>query len=104
MVEHRYLNLPSNNEEHTTDSQTRQQHIHPDIWGERVEKREDSRVGAIGFTVQNTNPQGHKWLGEVYYFLSDISDGQRCHSQISYLKRKCTDSQSFRVKQIHEYK
>lgn len=88
MVEHRYFNIPSNNEEHAADSQTCQQHVHPDVWGERVKKREDSWVGTIGFTVQDTNPQGHKWLGEVYDFLSHISDGQWCHSQISYLKRK----------------
>lgn len=90
MVEYRFPNIPSNNEEHAADSQTCQQHIHPDVWGERVEERKNSRVGAIGFTVQDTNPQGHKWLREVYDFLSHISDGQRCHSQISNLKRKYT--------------
>lgn len=98
MVEHRFFNIPSNNEEHAADSQTCQQHIHPDVRGERVEERKDSWISSIGFTVQNTNPQGHKWLREVDDFLSHISDGQRCNSQISYLKRKNSkDGCPFRV-------
>lgn len=84
----RFLTVPSDDEEHAANSQACQQNIHPDIRGEGVEEGEDPRVGAVGFAVQDTDPQRHERLREVYDFLSYISDGQRSHSQVSYLKGK----------------
>jgi len=77
--------IPGYHKKHAAHSKTGQQHVHPDIRGEGVEEGEHAWIGAIWFSVQYADAQGHKGFGEVDNFLSDISDGQRSHSQVSYL-------------------
>lgn len=77
--------LPGYDEEHTTDTQTSQQNIHPDVRRERIEEGEDARVGAVGFTVQDADAQSHEGFGEVNHLLSDVCDGERRHGQIRFL-------------------
>lgn len=77
--------LPGNDKQHTADTQAGQQHIHPDIRRERVEEGEDSWVGAVGFVVENADPQCHEGLGEIDHFFSHICDGERSHGQVSHL-------------------
>ncbi len=84
-VKPRRSSIPGYHKEHTAHSKTGQQHVHPDIRGEGVEEGEDTWIGAVWFVVQYADAQGHEGFGEVNNFLSDISDGQWSHSQVSYL-------------------
>lgn len=78
--------LPGNDEQHTADPEAGQQHIHPDVRREWVQEREDAWIGAIGFVVEDRDSQSHEGLGKIDDFLSHVSDGERCHSQICHLK------------------
>lgn len=80
-----FSSLPCDHEEHTTDSQASQQHIHPNVWRQGVEERENTWVGSIGLPVKDANAQGHEGLGEVYDLLPYIGDGERSHCEVSSL-------------------
>lgn len=84
-VKPRPSSIPGYHKKHAAHSKTGQQDVHPDIRGEGVEEGEHPWIGAIWFSVQYADAQGHEGFGEVDNFLSDISDGQRSHSQVSYL-------------------
>lgn len=84
-VKPRPSSIPGYHKKHAAHSKTGQQHVHPDIRGEGVEEGEHPWIGAIWFSVQYADAQGHEGFGEVDNFLPDISDGQRSHSQVSYL-------------------
>lgn len=79
---------PGDHKEHTADPGAGQQHVQPDVRGQRVKEGEDAGVGAVGFTIQDADPQSHEGFGEVDDFLSDVRDGQRSHGQICNLQKK----------------
>ena len=81
-----YILLPGNDKQHTADPGAGQEHIHPDVRRQGIKEGEDARISAVGFTVQDTDAEGHKGLGEVNHFLPDVGDGQRSHGQICYLE------------------
>lgn len=39
--------------------------------------------------VQDADAQGHEGLGEVNDLLPLSGDGQPCHGQVGFLRRKC---------------
>lgn len=78
-------NLPGNNKEYTADSKAGQQHVHPDVRGQRVEEREHARIGAVGLVVEDADPESHEGLGEVYDLLPHVGDGERGHGQVGHL-------------------
>lgn len=80
------LPLPGNDEENTADPQVGEEYVHPDVWGQGVEKGEDARVGAIGLAVEDAHAKCHEGLGEVDGLLTDMGDGQGSHSQICLLQ------------------
>lgn len=43
--------LPGDDKEDTADTQVGEEHIHPDVWGQRVEEGEDTGVGAVGLAI-----------------------------------------------------
>lgn len=77
--------LPGNDKEHTADAEASQQHIHPDIRRQRVEEGEHSRIGAVGFVVEDADPKRHERLGEVYHLFPHIGDGERGHGEVGHL-------------------
>lgn len=79
---------PGDHKEHTADPGAGQQHVQPDVRGQRVKEGEDAGVGAVGFAIQDADPQSHEGFGEVDDFLSDVRDGQRSHGQICNLQKK----------------
>lgn len=78
--------LPGYDKEHTADPQVGEEDVHPDVRRQRVEEGEHAGVGPVGFPVEDADPQGHEGLGEVDGFLPDVGDGQRSHSQVSFLQ------------------
>lgn len=54
---HKYesILLPGNNKEHTTDSRTGQQHVHPDVRRQGIKEGEHARIGAVRFAVQDAD-------------------------------------------------
>lgn len=85
---------PGNHKEHAADAGAGQQHVHPDVRRQGVQEGEDARIGAVGFAVQDADPQSHEGFGEVYDFLSDVGDGQRSHGQVRHLEDKITQTES----------
>ena len=77
--------LPSDDKEHTADAEAGQQHIHPDIRRQRVEEGEHSRIGAVGFVVEDADPERHERLGEVYHLFPHVGDGERGHGEVGHL-------------------
>lgn len=78
--------LPGNDEENAADPEAGQQHVHPDVWRQRVQEREHTWICPVRFVVENGDSQSHKRLGEVNDFLSHVSDGERSHGQICHLE------------------
>lgn len=77
--------VPGDDEQHTADPETGQQHVHPDVRRERVQEREYTWIRAIGFVVENGDSQSHEGLGKIDDFLSHVSDGERRYGQICHL-------------------
>ena len=76
---------PGQEEHGQGNHQERDDHIHPDIEGERVEEGEHTRVLRHRNPVQDGDAQMHVRLGEVYYLLPDVADGKRCYNQVCLL-------------------
>lgn len=84
---HKFILLPGNNKEHTTNARAGQQHVHPDVRRQGIKEGEHARIGAVRFAVQNADTQSHEGLGEVNDFLSNISDGQGSHCKVCNLEK-----------------
>lgn len=78
--------LPGDNEQNAADAQTCQQDVHPDVRRQGVKEGEDSWISAIGFVVEDADPQSHEGLGEVDHFLPHVGDGEGGHGQVSHLR------------------
>lgn len=88
--------LPGNDKQHTADTEACQQHIHPDIRRQWVEEGEHSWIGAIGFVVEDADPQRHEGLGEIYHLFPHIRDSERGHGEVSHLVQNIKQSHSQR--------
>lgn len=77
--------LPGDDKQHTADTEARQQHVHPDVGGQRVEEGEHPRVGAVGFVVQDADSQRHEGLGEVDHLFPHVCDSQRGDGEVGDL-------------------
>lgn len=61
-------------------------YTHPDLIGQRVQERENTRLGLLWLLYHNGDAQAHKGLGKVYHLLSYQSNGERCNSYICSLE------------------
>ena len=66
---------PGQDEEQDGDDEVGKDHVYPHIQGERGHEGEKFRILFFRFSIKNTDPKCHEWVGEVNSLLSFICDG-----------------------------
>ena len=61
--------------------------VHPDLWCQGVEEREETWAFATGSLEQDAYAEVHERLSEVYYLFTQVVDRQRCNGQIGLLSQ-----------------
>ena len=79
---------PGEYEEHEADHEVGRHHVDPYLRRERGVEREETGALLLGLLEEDADTKIHEWLGEVNDLLPDPANGQRCYSQISFLKYK----------------
>lgn len=72
-------------EENETDQEKCQDDIEPDIWRQRVEEGEDSRVLGFRNSEEDSHTQVHPGFGEVNHLLTGVADCERSCCQVGSL-------------------
>lgn len=75
----------ANEEEHNANSDVGKYNAHPDLIGQRVQEREDTRLGFLWLLDHNGYAQTHERFREVNHLLSNQSDGKRSYSYVCFL-------------------